>query len=51
VSTPVTWDEVAACRHVNTMTFTAKDVLARLDDHADLLKPLLAKKRPALPEL
>jgi bifunctional non-homologous end joining protein LigD len=51
VSTPITWDEVAACRHVNTMTFTAADVLARLDEHADLLKPLLAKKRPALPEL
>jgi bifunctional non-homologous end joining protein LigD len=50
-STPVTWDEVATCRHPNDMTFTAKDVLARLDDHADLLKPLLVKKRPALPEL
>lgn len=50
-STPVTWDEVERCRHVNDMTFTATDVLARLDDHADLLKPLLAKKRPALPEL
>jgi DNA ligase D-like protein (predicted polymerase) len=51
VSTPVTWDEVAKCRHVNAMTFTAPDVLARLDDHADLLKPLLARKRPPLPEL
>jgi bifunctional non-homologous end joining protein LigD len=50
-STPVTWDEVARCRHPNDMTFTANDVLARLDDHADLLKPLLVRKRPALPEL
>ncbi|MFL6120620.1 DNA ligase D [Actinophytocola sp.] len=50
-STPITWDEVANCRHPNDVTFTAKDTLARLDDHADLLKPLLAKKRPQLPEL
>jgi hypothetical protein len=33
------------------MTFTAGDVLDRMDDHGDLLKPLLAKRRPALPEL
>ncbi|TDV50943.1 DNA ligase D [Actinophytocola oryzae] len=50
-SAPVTWDEVAACRHPNDMTFTADDVLARLDTHADLLRPLLVKKRPLLPEL
>jgi bifunctional non-homologous end joining protein LigD len=50
-STPVTWDEVAKCRHPNDMTFTAGDVLDRMDDHGDLLKPLLAKRRPALPEL
>jgi bifunctional non-homologous end joining protein LigD len=51
VSTPVTWDEVAKCRHPNDMTFTAGDVLDRVADHGDLLKPLLAKKRPDLPEL
>jgi bifunctional non-homologous end joining protein LigD len=51
VSTPLTWDEIAKCRHPNDMTFTAADVLARLEEHADLLKPLLAKKRPRLPEL
>lgn len=50
-STPVTWDEVAKCRHPNDMTFTAGDVLDRLPDHADLLKPLLTKRRPVLPEL
>jgi bifunctional non-homologous end joining protein LigD len=50
-STPVTWDEVAQCRHPNDLTFTARDVLARLDQHADLLKPLLVRKRPQLPEL
>jgi bifunctional non-homologous end joining protein LigD len=50
-STPITWDEVATCRHPNDLTFTAQDVLSRVDDHGDLLKPLLATKRPALPEL
>src|SRR6476469_1320064 len=50
-STPVTWDEVARCRHPNDLAFTAPDVLSRLDEHADLLKPLLARKRPQLPEL
>lgn len=51
VSTPVTWDEVAKCRHPNDMTFTAPEVLARLEEHGGLLKPLLVKKRPQLPEL
>ena len=51
VSTPVTWDEVAKCRHPNDMMFTARDVLTRLDEHGDLLKPLLTRKRPDLPEL
>lgn len=51
VSTPVTWDEVAKCRHPNDMTFQAGDVLDRLQDHGDLLKPLLTRKRPDLPEL
>jgi bifunctional non-homologous end joining protein LigD len=51
VSTPITWDEVAACRHPNDLTFTAKNVLTRVEEHGDLLKPLLVKKRPKLPEL
>jgi bifunctional non-homologous end joining protein LigD len=50
VSTPITWDEVAACRHPNDLVFTADDVLDRVDDLGDLLKPLLAKKRPPLPD-
>jgi bifunctional non-homologous end joining protein LigD len=50
-STPVTWDEVAACRHPNDLTFTAKNVLSRVEEHGDLLKPLLTRKRPELPEL
>ncbi len=50
-STPITWDEVAKCRHPNDLTFTAEDVLSRVERHGDLLKPLLASKRPPLPEL
>jgi bifunctional non-homologous end joining protein LigD len=42
VSTPVTWDEVAACRQVTDLFFTAPDVLARVETHGDLFAPLLA---------
>lgn len=41
VSTPVTWDEVAACRKVADLTFTAPQVLDRADDLGDLFAPLL----------
>jgi bifunctional non-homologous end joining protein LigD len=41
VSTPVTWDEVAQCRHPDDLFFTAPDVLARVAEHGDLLAPLL----------
>ncbi|HEV7646585.1 MAG TPA: DNA ligase D [Actinophytocola sp.] len=51
VSTPITWDEVAACRHPNDLVFTADEILSRVEEHGDLLKPLLAEKRPRLPEL
>jgi len=51
VSTPLTWDEVANCRHPNDLVFTAPEVLERVEEHGDLLKSLLIKKRPALPEL
>jgi bifunctional non-homologous end joining protein LigD len=40
VSTPVTWDEVAACRAPEDMFFTAPDVLARVDEHGDLFASL-----------
>jgi bifunctional non-homologous end joining protein LigD len=40
VSTPVTWDEVAACRSVADLTFTAPDVLARVEAHGDLFAAL-----------
>ena len=41
VSTPVTWDEVAACGEVADLTFTAPDVLARVEAHGDLFAPLI----------
>ena len=41
VSTPVTWDEVAACRQVADLVFTAPDVLARVEAQGDLFAPLL----------
>ena len=41
VSTPVTWDEVAACTEVADLTFTADDLPARIDTHGDLFAPLL----------
>jgi bifunctional non-homologous end joining protein LigD len=42
VSTPVTWDEVAACRSPGDLFFTAPDVLGRVEKHGDLLAPLLS---------
>jgi bifunctional non-homologous end joining protein LigD len=41
VSTPVTWDEVAACRDVSDLFFTAPDVLARVAEHGDLFGSLI----------
>jgi bifunctional non-homologous end joining protein LigD len=41
VSTPVTWDEVAACGSVADLTFTAPDVLARVEEQGDLFAGLL----------
>jgi bifunctional non-homologous end joining protein LigD len=42
VSTPVTWDEVAACRSPGDLFFTAPDVLTRVEKQGDLLAPLLS---------
>jgi bifunctional non-homologous end joining protein LigD len=36
VSTPVTWDEVAACKHARDLVFTADDVLDRVAASGDL---------------
>jgi bifunctional non-homologous end joining protein LigD len=40
VSTPVTWDEVGACREVADLFFIAPDVLARVEERGDLFAPL-----------
>jgi bifunctional non-homologous end joining protein LigD len=41
VSTPVTWDEVAACRRPQDLFFTADAVLDRVERLGDLFAPLL----------
>lgn len=41
VSTPVTWDEVEACRAPGDLFFTAPDVLTRVEKTGDLLASLL----------
>ncbi|MFC8851399.1 ATP-dependent DNA ligase, partial [Micromonospora sp. NPDC057141] len=44
VSTPLTWDEVAAGaagKRPATKPYTAAEVLKRVDRHGDLLAPLL----------
>jgi bifunctional non-homologous end joining protein LigD len=41
VSTPLTWDEVAACTEPADLTFTADDIPARIDTYGDLFAPLL----------
>ncbi len=41
VSTPVTWDEVAACQEPGDLFFTAPDMLARAESDGDLFAPLL----------
>ncbi|GAA1832240.1 hypothetical protein GCM10009836_07870 [Pseudonocardia ailaonensis] len=49
VATPVTWDEVRACRKPEQLTFTLDDLPARLDEYGDLLEPLLFTDRQRLP--
>ncbi len=41
VSTPVTWDEVDACRSPDDLVFTSDDVLSRVEERGDLFAPLL----------
>jgi bifunctional non-homologous end joining protein LigD len=43
VATPVTWDEVRACRRPEDLVFTADDLPARLAEHGDLLAPLFTE--------
>lgn len=48
VSTPVTWEEVEACRSPSDLIFTAEEVLDRVDADGDLFEPLLTDDRPRL---
>jgi bifunctional non-homologous end joining protein LigD len=53
VSTPVTWDEVAACREhgdEGVLTFEADEVISRAEEQGDLFAPALnvKQKLPAL---
>jgi bifunctional non-homologous end joining protein LigD len=52
VSTPVTWDEVAACRSPEELVFLSDAVLSRIEADGDLLADLVTlttKQRPQLP--
>ena len=40
VSTPVTWAEVAACERVSDLVFLPDEVVARVEEHGDLLADL-----------
>ena len=46
VATPLTWDEVGACRRPEDLVFTATDLPDRLARHGDLMAPLLAGGQP-----
>jgi bifunctional non-homologous end joining protein LigD len=48
VSTPLTWEEVRACRRADQLMFTADDVLARIDLLGDLYG-VLPDTRAAIP--
>jgi bifunctional non-homologous end joining protein LigD len=53
-STPITWDEVRACRSPEDLTFLAGDVLDRVERDGDLLDDLVSltgKQRPSLPKV
>jgi bifunctional non-homologous end joining protein LigD len=45
VSTPVSWEEVSACREArdgSLLSFDTEQVLARVDERGDLFAPLLS---------
>jgi bifunctional non-homologous end joining protein LigD len=53
VSTPVSWEEVAACREQGDeglLTFEAHELLARVEEQGDLFAPVLSvgQQLPAL---
>jgi bifunctional non-homologous end joining protein LigD len=52
VSTPITWDEVAACESPEQLVFLSEAVLERIEADGDLLADLVTlttKQRPKLP--
>jgi bifunctional non-homologous end joining protein LigD len=52
VSTPVTWEEVAACheqRDQTLLTFEGDELLARVEDQGDLFAPVLSVKQELPP--
>ncbi|GAA0260310.1 non-homologous end-joining DNA ligase [Cryptosporangium japonicum] len=49
VSTPLHWDEVAACERPEELVFTFDAALARAAGDGDLFLDLLTRERPALP--
>ncbi|SNS81459.1 bifunctional non-homologous end joining protein LigD [Actinomadura meyerae] len=46
VSTPVTWDELEYCEDAADLVFSPAEVLDRVDEHGDLLEPILKDHRP-----
>ncbi|MFF5263196.1 non-homologous end-joining DNA ligase [Actinomadura viridis] len=49
VSTPVTWEELEGCDEPGDLAFSPDEVLERVDEHGDLLRPLLDEHTQALP--
>ncbi|GAA2602798.1 non-homologous end-joining DNA ligase [Actinomadura fulvescens] len=41
VSTPLTWDELEECGSSSDLTFSPDEVLERVEEHGDLLTPIL----------
>jgi len=50
VSTPVSWEEVEACRRLEDLSFTAPDVLERAERLGDLHADLVRVRQPLPPE-
>jgi len=47
VSAPVTWEEIEECRAPERLVFRAPDIAPRVQDHGDLLAPLLDPRHAA----
>ena len=45
VSTPVSWDEVAACAEGAPLSFESADVLARVDEFGDFFEPTASQQQ------